>query len=334
MSLLSAYRYQKWKKMNHAVQTIDAIKKHPVFKRSRIDHFLPGQAPENLVILLGQVHTVWKGRIGNRERKLIVRCQARLCSYYAYFERFLGVRKFGGEGIYEGLNTSFHDAKNFQLYRELEKKMRIQHPVSLENISDEAEKILHELGKEWHRELLSQSDIKKIQLYSSAVSGQSLFNYLRDGRIEMYPIEGEKEYQRVLEGVNILGRQIEQLENSEEIKMVRARGGKVKTEEEAEKVRSLNSIVKEFNRVIGSDIREKATFEILRQKVESEPVVIFTMGVGHRKNYLSLLKKNFGESATAFVFITPPELLINWWLAIGLPFLILLISILLNFLYF
>ncbi|MGE3278999.1 MAG: hypothetical protein AB7J40_04390, partial [Candidatus Altimarinota bacterium] len=307
------------------------LKKHTVFRRARFDVVLPDQPPEKMVILLGQVHTVWKGKIGNRERKQIVRCQSRLCSYYAYFEQFLQVRSFGGEGIYEGLNTSFHDEQNFRLYRDIERKIQLQHPIPLEKLSEAAERMLHELGREWHRELLNQNNLKNIQLLAAAVSGQSLFNYLRDGQIDMYPIEGELAYRRVLEGITRLGHQIEKLEQTEEIRAVRSRDGKAKTEKEAEKILHLNALIQEFNRVIGSDIRERATFEILRQKSEQDSAVIFTMGIGHRKNYLSLVKEYFGESSTVFVFITAPELLINWWLTIGVPITILLILSLGNF---
>jgi hypothetical protein len=150
----------------------------------------------------------------------------------------------------------------------------------------------------------------------------------------MYPVEGERAYQQVLEGISALGRQIEKLEQTEEMKAFRSRRGKVKNQKEAQMVLTYNSLVHEFNHLIGSDIRERATFEILRQKVKEEPVVIFTMGIGHRKNYLTLVKEYFGESSTAFIFVTPSELRINWWLAIGLPFLILLIGILLNFIFF
>jgi len=331
MSLLSSLRYRRWKKTNSTVQTIEQLKRHPVFKRARFDVILPDQPPQKMVILLGQVHTVWKGKIGNRERKQIVRCQARLCSYYAYFERFLQVRSFGGEGIYEGLNTSFHDDQNFQLYREIERKIQLQHPIALEKLPEVAEGILQELGREWHRELLNQISLKRIQLFAGAVSGQSLFNYLRDGQIEMYPIEGELAYRRVLEGINRMGRQIEKLEQTEEIRAVRSRDGKAKTEKEAGKVEHLNALIQEFNRIIGSDIRERATFEILRQKIENTPIAIFTMGIGHRKNYLSLVKDYFGESTTAFVFVTAPELLVNWWLMVGIPIVILLNIIAFNF---
>ena len=93
---------------------------------------------------------------------------------------------------------------------------------------------------------------------------------------------------------------------------------------ELEAVKQYNALVKEFNAVIGSDVREQATLEILGKKSLSSHLVVFTMGVGHRKNYLKLVDVYLKDSKTAFLFITPPELLTNWLLLLGLPLLILL----------
>lgn len=323
MNLAPFVRFHKARRTNRIWQIIQHVKSHPVFRRARIDLYSPTVDPDKLIVLLGQVHTVWKGKIDNSTRKKIVACQARLCSYYAYFEKAQGIKKFGGEGIYEGLTTNFQDRESFKLYQQEEKSLAIKKPVPVEKFASVSEKILSKLGGEWQQAMREQNDLKKIQTLAAAVSGQTLFNYLNEGRIEAYPIEGERAYQHVLEGINQLGERIRKLEETEEMRYVKQRGGKAKTEKEAEKVKQYNALVKAFNQLIGSDVRERATMEILKQKAQQETLVVFTMGIGHRKNYLKLDDEYLKGTRTAFLFITPPELRLNLWWLIGLPLLIL-----------
>lgn len=313
------------------LQLVDHLQKHPLFKRARVDIYTPTTTPENIIILIGQVHTVWKGRIGNRERKKIVNCQARLCSYYAYFEQFHNITQFGGEGLYDGLETSFADQASFQLYQQIEKKLQISHPIPVEKLSIVAQSILKKLGEEWHNALLKKDLLEKIQLFASSVSGMTLFNYLNNEKIKVYAVEGEKAYQKVLRGVNHLAERIEKSEKSYEMRVVRQQGGKAKTDKQVEAVKQYNLLVKEFNSVIGSDLRERATLEIMKEKTNNQRIVVFTMGVGHRKNYLKLADEYFKGGKTAFMFITPPELLTNWWLVVGVPFLLLFGLFLINY---
>jgi|CXWL01.1.fsa_nt_gi hypothetical protein len=323
MNLALLSRFSKNRRTNSVLVKIDQLRQHPIFRGARIDVYLPTLQPEKLIIVLGQAHTVWRGKIGNRERRKIVNCQARLCSYYAYFEQFQGIKSFGGEGIYDGLETSFHDRISFKLYDDVAQGLHIEQPVPLEKLNIVAQSILADLGRQWHGALRQQQDLKKIQTLAAAVSGYSLFNFLNQGRIKVYPIEGEAAYQKVLIGISHLGDRIEKLENSFEMQSIIQRGGTSKNEKEAQVVTQYNALVREFNHLIGSDIRERATMEIVRQKADQEGVVVMTMGVGHRHNYFQLVEEYLGSTNKAFVFITAPELLLNWWLLIGAPLLIL-----------
>ncbi|MDP2691956.1 MAG: hypothetical protein Q8O95_06175 [bacterium] len=323
MNLAFFSRFSKHRKVNSVFQILSQMRRHPVFRWARFDVYTPTLHPKKLILLLGQVHTVWKGKIGNRERRKIVNCQARLCSYYAYLEQFHQVRQFGGEGIYDGLESRFYDQVSFALYQEMEEKLGFHRPVLLDQITAVAKKILKELGEEWHKVLLDQRDLSRIQRLSAAVSGQTLFNFLSEGRVRVYPIEGEGAYQHVLQGISQLGARISKLENTSEFRMVRQRGGKSKSVKESEVILQYNALVKEFNQVIGSDLRERATMEILRKKAEEDSLVVFTMGVGHRKNYLRLVDEYLRGSGVAFVFVTAPELRVSWWIVIVVPMVIL-----------
>lgn len=323
-------RFSKHRKTNEVLRSLDALKSSAVFRGARCDTYLPTLQPTRLIVLLGQVHTVWKGKIGNRERKNIVNCQARLCAYYEYFEQFHGVREFGGEGLYEGVETSFSDGACFQLYAEIEKKLEIQRPVPIEQIPRVAKDILGELGRRWHEAILEKSDLQKIQLYAAAVSGMTLFNFLNDEKVHVFPVEGESAYRQVLSGVNRFGEEIEKLDQTSEMRSIRQRGGKVKTQQELQVLKRYNKVVEDFNRVLTSDIRERATLELMMEKASQSPVVVFTMGVGHRKNYLRMVPSVVRGSTTAFLFVTPPELRPNLWLLIGLPVLILVVLVVIN----
>ena len=107
--------------------------------------------------------------------------------------------------------------------------------------------------------------------------------------------------------------------------MLRQRGGKVKTEKEVTLLKQYNTLVKAFNASIGGNLREQATLALLKEKAEHKPLVVFTMGIGHRRNYLSLINHFFKGTRTAFVIITPPALLLNGWIVFGVPVLVLVI---------
>lgn len=295
-----------------------------------MDMYSSSIRPKQLVILLGQMHTVWKGsRIGNTERKQIVACQARLCEYYAYFYQYHDVQSFGTEGMYEGLDLHFSQRKSAGQYQVVEKELGVKHPLPVERLGAVAREMLSVLGKRWHTALRG-SDLHLTQELAAAVSGQHLFHYLSDGKATGFAIEGESAYQEVLQGITHLGDQISKLEHTPEFRYVQQRGGKVQTNAEAQVVSQYNALVKEFNRLIGSDIRERATLELVKQKAPSEPLLIYTMGVGHRKNYLELVDEVLKDTEIAFVFVTPPELLVNWWRRVGVLILIVLGLVLLN----
>jgi hypothetical protein len=330
MNISFLSRFSKTRKTNAVLKVIDAMRDSKVFRRSRLDVYSANIRPKKLVIVLGQMHTVWKGsKIGNKERNKIISCQARLCQYYAYFYQFHQVQAFGGEGIYKGMDAHFSQQVSAKLYQEIEERQSIAHPVAQEHLGEVAGKILSDLGGQWH-ESLRGADLKKVQHLAASVSGQTLFHYLSDGKAQAYPIEGEKAYQHVLAGITHLGDQIAKLEQKPAFRYVKQRGGKVKSQEEAQAVMQYNALVKEFNRLIGSDIRERATFELLREKSQNDPLLIYTMGIAHRKNYLNIVDEMLKNTDVAFVFVTPPELLVSWWVKIWIPVVILILLVWLN----
>lgn len=310
---------------NHVFRIIDVFRNHLVMKGARLDVACGIADPQKVVIILGQVHTVWRGKIGHRERRQIVACQARLCSYYALFEELYDLTEFGGEGLYEGVSTDFADRKCFELYEPIRRRLVADNRVlTPEELPTVAVKILDELAKRWQEELRHQRDIGTLRLYASAVSGQTLFNFLTPNEIRVFGVEGEEAYRKVLKVVDELGERLAQLEQTHAFRAVRQRNGKVQTSKERDAVLLYNELAEQFNRMIKSDIRERATLELLVEKAKKADMTVLTMGYGHRKNYLRLARRSLKGTDIAFVFLTPPELLPHLWLRIGVPVLFLL----------
>ncbi len=332
---MNTSRLARWTKAwdtNPIWAQIKQLRSAELFRGARFDIFSSTTNPQRLIVLLGQVHTVWSGSISNRQRQQIVRCQARLASYYDHFIHRHQVNRFGAEGLYEGIDTRFSDQQVFQLYRESEKQLKIRPGDHEQGIYAVAVRLFAHLGAKWQEALRFRHSTKLIQQLAASVSGQTLLNYWMEGQLETYPVEHQRAYQQVLKGVNQLGQQIQKLQNTQEIRFVVQRGGKATNAKEAQAVRQLNALIIRHNKLLGSDIRERATFTLLLEEVEKSSPVVFTMGIGHRRNYIKLCSEFLKGSDTAFVVVTPPELRVSWLIKLGLPilglFLVLLLFIL------
>lgn len=321
MNLSSLARWTSHWDSNAIWLLLRKLKRSQVFKGARVDVYSATSKPKSVIILLGQVHTVWRGSISNRQRRQIVNCQARLLSYYQYLVENHQVKRFGGEGVYEGIDTSYSEQLIFPLYLECEKILNLQH-AKLDHYSS-ALQIFSSLGKQWQEALRFKHSQKQIQQLAAAISGQSLLNYFRKGDLETYPVEHQKAYQRVLHGVNQLGQEIQKLQATQEIRFVVQRGGKASNAKEAQAVRQLNALITQHNKLLSSDIRERATLALLLEEVQKSSPVVFTMGIGHRRNYLKLCSQLLKDEAVAFLLITPPELRFSWLFKVGLPLLLL-----------
>jgi hypothetical protein len=175
-----------------------------------------------------------------------------------------------------------------------------------------AKKILGYFGDRW-REALRYNKPKDTASFASALDGTAFYDFLTPAYITVFPVEGEKQYQYVLKNIRDLEQQINRIEADSDYltgaaKLKRREKGQKYTDKEIEMIKKKNSLVKEFNKILGSDFRERATLELMREKAADDKLVVFTMGVAHRKNYLRLVNSYLKGTKTAFLFVKAPEL--------------------------
>ncbi len=311
-------------KQNPVIQMVRAIRKHPVFRGAKFDFYTPSLNPEKLIVVFGQAHPVLTGKISNKQLRQITGCQSRLVSYYAFFHSQFGMTKFGGEGLHGDANALYLSAgAATPLFDEAVQHLHLdvqKAGMSWNSMLALAQKVISHIGGLW-RDALRMSNKRDIERYAQAVDGQAFYDYLSPAQIAMYPVEGETQYQHVLQNVRKLEQEIVALENNYDFRVAKSKLGRTNkrkdfSDKELDLLKKHQLLVKEFNRVLGSDFRERATMDIMRERADKEPLVVFTMGVAHRKNYKKLLHAYFSNTRTAFLFIRAPELVPKYWMQI------------------
>ena len=300
------------------------MKKSGVFRGAKFDLYTPTLDPQHLVVVFGQSHPVLTGKINNRQLKQIVGCQSRLVMYYAYFHGTYGIKKFGGEGLHGDVNDLYLSVgKTGPLYEAAMKQFfpgLTKEKMTWRDMYDTAKKIIFYLGGLWRDALRTKND-PEIRKYAQTVDGQAYYDFLTPADIVIYPVEGEKQYQHVLENVKKLEREIEAMDNNYDYRVAKSKLGKTNkrsdfSEKEIRLLKQRGELVKEFNRVLGSDFRERATMQIMRERADKEEITVFTMGVAHRKNYRKLVNEYLKNTRTAFLFVRAPELIPRYWVGI------------------
>jgi hypothetical protein len=316
--------FSKKAKKNHLIQAISTMKKHPAFKGAKFDLYTPTLNPQHLVVVFGQSHPVLTGKINNRQLRQITGCQSRLVMYYAYFHGTHKIQKFGGEGLHGDANDLYLAAgKATPLYADAMKRLfpgLTKEKMTWQDMYDSAKKIVSYFGDLWRSALRikNEADTRR---YAQAVDGQAFYDFLTPANIVVYPVEGEKQYQHVLENVRRLEKEIVAIENNYDYRTASSKLKKTNkrsafTDKEINLLKQRGKLVKEFNRVLGSDFRERATMEIMRERADKEEIVVFTMGVAHRKNYFKIVNSYLKNTRTAFLFVRPPELVPRYWIQI------------------
>lgn len=301
---------------NPISQAVQDMKLHPIFKGARFDLFSPVSDPKHLIVVLGQSHPVLTGSVNNSQLNQIVACQAKLTLIYAFFHAKFGINNFGGEGLYGDKNELYvAGGKTKPIFNETYVKFfpeKDAERLSLDEVYDVARKILTYFGSLW-RDALRSKNPEMTAKYAALVDGKALYDYLTPDSITVYPVEGEQQYQFVLQNVRKLEQEIVALENNFDYrvaasKLKKTRKRKDFTDKEIDLLKKRAALVKEFNSILGSDFRERATLELMRDRAESAFISVFTMGVAHKRNYFQLVRQYLGNTQTAFLFITPPEI--------------------------
>jgi hypothetical protein len=314
----------KTAKQNKLLLAIKAMKKHLVFKGAKFELYTPTLNPDHLVVVFGQSHPVLTGKINNKQLKQIAGCQSRLVLYYAYFHSAFGIQTYGGEGLHGdahelylsvGNAAPMYESAMKQFFPGVEKAK-----IALDQMHQVARKVIFYFGGLW-RDALRMKDDKNTRKYAQAVDGQAFYDFLTPANITVYPVEGEKQYQHVLQNVRKLEQEIVSMENNYDFRVAKSKLGKTRkmsdfSQKELDLIKKHQSLVKRFNKVLGSDFRERATLELMRERAEGAEIAVFTMGVAHRKNYFKLVNSFLKNTRTAFLFVRAPELRPKYWLQI------------------
>ncbi len=348
-------------KRGDALKFVAQLKTTDIFKKARMDVYVPRADTSRVIVCLGQKHTILRGKITKWGAKHIAKVQARLFSYYRYFNQKWEVASFGAEGVIareKGSAYKYHD----DLLREhLEDREEKELEAADEAVSIETvERILKRLAVEWWRKMkLFGQDLEhgeqEIAPFAAVVNGLRLYNYVAE-HVLFYPIEGEGAYKKVSDGVRASEAEMIKMRQTDfHLKAALEKQGKGLTQEEYDAMIKYNRLSQDFNRAITSTYREEASLALALEKFEEEAagaarmsgvgvgegekegaaslryaleatstgsalgeeatsatasVLVFTMGIGHRSNYMRLVPRYLKYKDAAFVLITPPEL---WW---------------------
>lgn len=292
-----------WGKSYHLIKK---LKKSSCFKWARFDVYMPKKGSDKLVIFLGQIHPVLTGKVYWFTAKNIGKTQSRLYTYYDELYKHFGVGEFGEEGVTCDQQQGFfryrlHDLKHnlaYEDYSHLE-----EGKMSFSRIRN----ILVKLATKWQKVLKrNPQNPQLVQPHASLISGARLFSVKND-KVVFYAVEGERAYSFTLKHITRLQKEIHDLEHDFYFKKARGKKFRNLTQEEYNVAKKYGDKVKTFNNVLKAPIRDEATLKVCLDHIDRSPLVVFTMGIGHRRNYLKLVNGLFKKQGVSFVIITPPE---------------------------
>ncbi len=290
--------YSMLKKEGQAVEMIRKIRRAPEYKRARIDiRSTRRKDLKRLVIGIGQIHPVMRGKFTYGQARQIGKVQAWIFEACQYLQETFGVHSFGQEGFSASDAGMVIARLDSGLIRELEQA--IDH-------HDDIQKVLLKSAQAWRRSL-KFPDKEARQEAVTKLNGLAILQATHP-RITFFPIEQGSVHGVIGENLKRLQKEMGALQTSSAYQSYRRKGGKNLTKDEYAVAVQHNTLVKEFNRMIKHPDRERS---ILREvlKHADRPVTVFILGQGHRHQFLRLAKTHLPDDAL-FAWITPPQL---WW---------------------
>jgi len=307
-----------FKRQGAAVETLKKLGHSSQLKRSRIDvRSAKREGLDKIVIGIGQIHPVMRGRFARFEAQRIGRVQAWIFELCSYFYSASSVHSFGQEGFSSATDEVMHARLSETMLKKLRSKID-QH--------SEVDTFFKHAAKEWRAALRSQDKKKKSETVS-ALNGLALLQAM-ESDVSIFPIEQQAVHGAIGQNIDRLQKEIGALEHTSAFASYKKKAGKGLTKDEYDIAMQRNALIKEFNKMIKHPSRDKS---ILREilKHADTPMTVFVLGQGHRHAFLRLAKSHIPDD-TLFVWITPPSLW--WWKSMRNRFMwVLLTSILLYF---
>ena len=287
-----------FKKEGVAVDKINQLKAVVELKRARIDlRSINRKGLKRLIIGIGQIHPIAKGRFAYLEARRIGKVQAWIFDLCRLLSMKFGVKSFGQEGFSLPGGGVIRARIDSTIINDLKR--------TLEKHSSTGE-VLLKVTNEW-RKSLKRKDKEEIFKAIAKLNGLALLQAI-DPHVTVFPIEQMAVHGIIGENLNRLQKEIGALEKTSEFKSYRRKGGKKLTKNEYTIAVQRNALIKEYNKMLKHPDRERS---ILREVLEhaDQPVTAFALGQGHCHELLKLARSHMPEDVL-FAWITPPQL---WW---------------------
>jgi len=287
-----------FKKEGKAVEKMSRIKAAKEFKRAKIDLRSGKRKGLNrLIIGIGQIHPVSRGRFAYLEARRIGKVQSWIFDCCHYLSGKWKVKSFGQEGFSFPSGRAVRARMDPKIIKELQ---------SILKKHGDTEAVLLNVTSAW-RKSLKRKNKEEVKLAVTKLNGLALLQAV-DPHVTIFPIEQKAVHGIIGDNLNRLQKEIGALESTSEFKSYRRKSGKKLTKDEYAVAVQHNALVKEFNKMIKHPDRERS---ILREVLEhaDKSVTVFVLGQGHRHAFLSLARHHVPDDVL-FAWITPPHL---WW---------------------
>ncbi len=279
-----------------------------VFPRARTNVVCTSREPLHLIIGIGQMHPVLRGRFGWLQARTIGSVQAWIFhACHALHTRF-GIETFGQEGFSEsdGLTQA-----------RVGPHVLTQVQIEIGTNPNGADDFLKGVANRW-RKALRKNDMPRVASESTLLNGLTVLQAV-DPDVTLFPIEDSEIHSGVGKMVEVLHKELESVTASDTYQRAQSKGGKNLTQSEYDAVIRHNEIVKAYNKALASPERDRAIFEAIGQQAKrdakrytegrDQPLcTVFILGQAHRHSFLHLAKQCV-PSRALFVWVTPAPLL-------------------------
>lgn len=289
--------FRKFRTAGPAVDLLRRIRSHAACRRAKVCVRYPASLrAERVIIAIGQVHPVSRGRFSFFAARKIARCQAWIFALGCALKEEFGVSAFGQEGLSAKADSPVTGRIRPSLIKDL---------GSVAEDPRSALAFLRSAASRWRRALKDRND-RDIAKAVRELSALTLLQVrYRDAGV--FSIEQSSVHARVTSAVHALGIEIEKLERSAAFRRARSKKGKNLTKEEYAATVRRNGLVKKFNAVLRHPERDRSIFREVSEYAKDRDVTVFLLGEAHRTPMLKIAAE-FGDDDVLFMWITPPNL--------------------------
>jgi hypothetical protein len=278
---------------------ISEARRTPPFRRCRFD--IRGQRtnPERVIVALGQVHPVLRGRFEAFQARKIARVQAWIFDVCDWFYTKKLASSFGQEGF-----TRDWGQEQFEV--RLPSSL-LQRLVADRRVFPTGAAWLQSVSKRW-RTALRHGHAPDIAFGNTALNGLVLMQ-MEYADVAVFPIEQTQIHSGIAGRIEQISVQITQLESVPAFLAFRRKQGRGLLPEEYRVAKEHGRLVGQFNRTLTSPERDRSIWLEVLRAAQARSLTVFVLGQGHRAAQLKLVSQEL-PAGYQFIWITPPML---WW---------------------